>query len=261
MNYRILCASLGLVAALASPHAAGQVVDPALPVAGISQLALAEQWAKWALETPAASNPLFDSTGAFAGVNNGGPVYFLAGNTGGLAERSFNVEAGKPLFFPIINSFDLEVPSDGCDLKCASAFLSDIAGASHVHATLDGKDLLTFPSYRQTSTAFFDINLPASVRDELGFPERYVGHLDAIVDGYWVALEGLSPGNHTLVFGGTLPGATPFTLEVIDHVNAVPEPGTAAMLLAGIALLGWVSRGRRALPRSTYPARTVANTC
>lgn len=268
MNKRTLLNIVTVLAALAAvpafglaiddgsvlPSPSNQVVNPTLPVAGTSQLELSQQWWQWALSIPAASNPLLDTTGASAHTNNDGPVFFVAGNAGGSSTRSFTAPTGKPIFFPLVNAFDLEVPTDGCNFQCASGFIPGVGGATNLHATLDGQDLLAFPSFRQTSTAFFTVNLPASLRDAFGFPSQYVGALDSISDGYWVALSGLSAGPHTLVFGGTIPelapGASPFTVEVTAHIAAVPEPETYALLLAGFGIVGWAAsrRSTRALP-------------
>lgn len=225
------------------PSGSAQVIDPSQSVAGSSQLALSEQWAQWALGAEAASNPILDTTGAFANTNNGGPVFFIAGSTGGATTRSFNVPQGKPIFFPIINAFDLEVPSDGCDLSCAFSFIPYVGNVDNLNATLDGQNLLSYPSFRQTSTSFFTVNLPASFRDALGFPAQYVGNLDAVSDGYFVALSGLSPGPHALSFGGSFPDA-PFGLQVTANINvtAVPEPRTYALLLAGLGVVAWSAR-------------------
>ena len=69
---------------------------------------LATSWWQWALETPASENPLTDTTGQFAAVNQSGRVWFLAGNTGGTTVRTITVPSGKALFFPIVNVFDAE---------------------------------------------------------------------------------------------------------------------------------------------------------
>jgi hypothetical protein len=50
---------------------------------------------------------LLDTTGAFAGVDNNRPVFFIAGtfSTGdaaGAADRTFDVPAGKPLLIPML---------------------------------------------------------------------------------------------------------------------------------------------------------------
>ena len=226
---RNLAGAIALFGAVGMTQAG--VVDPTQPVAGSTQLQLAEQWLQWALSIDAASNPMLDTTGAYAHVNNLGPVFFVAGNTGGSSTRTFTVPAGKPIFFPVVTAYDIEVPGAGCDLQCAFAWIPYVGGATGLYARLDGQDLLTFPSYRQTSTAFFTVDVPASLSSVLFGGPPYVGILDAIVDGYWVAVEGLTPGPHTLEFGGTFPDIS-FTLDVTDTVN-VPEPGTLGLLLLG----------------------------
>ena len=238
---------------LAGPTAAA-VVDPTASVAGVSQLTLSEQWWQWALSIPNASNPITDTTGANAGINNNGPVFFLAGNTGGSSTRSFNVPAGRPLFFPVLNGFDVEFKNDpNCGLACAFAFLDQLnmSGATNLHATLDGVDLLTFPNYRQRSTQFFTAHWSNPEPFAFGLPE---GDYDVVSDGYWVALDGLAPGAHTLVFSGMTPS---FTLEVTDNISAVPEPETFGLVLLG--LLAAVGTRRRVNDRAAVvsigPAR------
>ena len=69
--------------------------------------------------------------------------------------------------------------------------------------------------------------------------------------GYWLMVSGLSPGEHTLTFGGAespWPVAPDgFSTSVIDRINVgVPEPATWAMMLLGFAGLGYAGyrRGR-----------------
>lgn len=249
----VIVACVLFAGSLTAARAADMVIDPTQAVAGYSHLELSQQWWQWAIAAPAATNPLFDATGADAGANNNGPVFFLAGNAGGLSVRTFDVPVGKPVFFPVINAFDAEVPNDSdCNIQCAFTYLDtyDIAGSVHLHATLDGKDLLLeYPSFRQRSTSFFSLDVP--VDDPFGFPPPYEGTLDAITDGYWVALDGLSPGKHTLVFGGT--SGSGFTVEVVDFMTAVPEVETYALMLAGLLVVGSVTQRRRSVAVTESP--------
>lgn len=164
--------------------------------------------------------------------------------------RTVSAPAGVAIFFPILNAIDIEANtklslSPGhpgyCDLACAFGWLTgyNIGGAGNLTATLDGSDLLTFLSYRQTSTDFFDINLP--IDNVFGFPDPYNGLLDAVSDGYWIALAGLALCDYTLTFGGTFnydedQGAPAGTdrLDVIVNLRVVPEPATLALLSVGI---------------------------
>ena len=81
-------------------------------VAGKSAVDWTAAWWTWAQQSPVAKNPFTDSTGAFAHVNNDGPVFFVAGTNGvsGTVTRTFTAPAGKPLLVPMINFFDLSQP-------------------------------------------------------------------------------------------------------------------------------------------------------
>src|SRR6059058_3845619 len=82
---------------------------------------LATRWWQWALGTPASENPLTDTTGQFAAVNQSpsGRIWFLAGNFGGTTVRTITVPKGAALFFPIVNVFDVE---DGIGIPGGTRF-------------------------------------------------------------------------------------------------------------------------------------------
>ena len=113
-------------------------------------------------------------------------------------------------------------------------------GWVHVGTTLNGQNLLTYPSYRQTSTALSSVNLPA----DTFWSGLNTGAHDFVTDGYWVALEPLDRGSYTLAFGGeSVWGA----LEVVD-VLRVPEPSSLLLTLCALAPLAaqWRRRAREA---------------
>ena len=57
------------------------------------------KWWQWMLSSPQNVSPLTDQTGNNCGKNQNGPVWFLAGTTGGPATRSCNIPAGKSMLF------------------------------------------------------------------------------------------------------------------------------------------------------------------
>jgi hypothetical protein len=206
------------------------VVAPGETVAEKSQLQLSQEWWQWALGAPASRNPLLDEDGSFAQVENDGPVFFVAGSIFGVPTvRTFTVPAGRPIFFPVINNVFIETPPPECfpSVSCALGKVTPfITDATNFNATLDGQSLL-IPSetpFRQTSLDFFFIALPDD--NLFGAPaDSYA----AVSDGYWVAVEGLSAGPHTLAFGAT---SGTFLVDVTANLR-VPEPGTLGLVLLG----------------------------
>jgi hypothetical protein len=73
---------------------------------------LTAKWWQWALSIPVFENPLLDQTGEKCMVGQRGPVWFLVGNFGGGdTTRSCSIPEGKRLFFPVINSVNIDTPN------------------------------------------------------------------------------------------------------------------------------------------------------
>lgn len=230
-----------------SAPATAAVIPPSTLVAGISQAALADQFYRWLLEAPGGSNnPLFDTTGAAAHVNNTGPVFLVAGsNGGGFVTRSFSVPENKPLFVPIVTTADIELPlsldANSCLGKsdptaCAIAFLDTFPLTGGLEAKLDGVDLVAdfTPFFQQSST--LQSFCPPSNDNIFGVPAGECGGF--VQKGYYIALDALSPGEHILEFGSAEGG-----FGAID-VLRVPEP-TSLVLFTG-ALVGLAAFRRKA---------------
>ncbi|MEF8701522.1 MAG: PEP-CTERM sorting domain-containing protein [Candidatus Accumulibacter sp. UW20] len=243
---RVIAAAMVLFGA-AGLAQAFEIIAPDQPVAGKSQLEWSQEWWQWALGAPASDNPLLDPDGSLAQVGNNGPVFFVAGSIFGVpTDRTFTVPAGRPIFFPVINNLWIETPPIVCfpDFPCAldqiTPFITD---ATDLHATLDGQNLLIPDAlgFRQTSSEFFLIALPDD--NLFGAPEDAY---PAVSDGYWVAVEGLSPGPHTLIFGAT---SGDFLVEVTANLT-VPEPGTLGLVLLGaLVATGRFRSGTAVTPR------------
>jgi hypothetical protein len=185
---------------------------------------LAAKWWEWALETPAYENPLTDTTGQFAGVNQPkGPVWFLAGNTGGATVRTFTVPAGKALFFPIVNVFDVEdatIKGGGVfflvphPVQTAQAFVAAvIATATGLSAEVDGTPIPITTADLEQSTPF-SLQLPAD--NILGVPAG--AYFPAIDSGYYVLLRPLSVGQHTIHWAGSIT-FFPLSLDVTYNIT------------------------------------------
>jgi hypothetical protein len=251
-----------------------QIVPPGNDVSGESQLFWAQAWWQWALEIPAANNPLTDTTGADAGVNNSGPVFFLAAfisvnGSGGpdmdTVSRTITVPEGKPVFFPVINSFFVPINGNGTantspcpsplTLTCAINAAS-FTEFENMAVQLDGTTLLDnsqIETYRQMSTSYFSFDLPGTTVPS----ENVLGVTGPIApgantwtqDGFYITLDDLSVGTHILHFHGegvSLAGG-PISLDVTDTLNVVvPEPFTWAMMLVGFVGLGILGLRSRA---------------
>jgi hypothetical protein len=182
---------------------------------------LAAQWWQWALAEPTSDNPLLDSTGQFAAVNQRGRVWFLAGNEGGTTIRTITVPAGKALFFPIVNTFDVEdgigLPGDiqfmvHKPLQVAQALVSSIiATATGLSCQVDGIPLQITAANLEQSTPF-SLFLPAN--NILGVPAGV--YFPSIDSGYYVLLNPLSAGSHTIHFAGSI---TNFSLDVTYNIT------------------------------------------
>jgi hypothetical protein len=194
-------------------------------------------WWQWAYSFPAEINPILDETGAFSGLGQSGPVWFLAGSSGATVERACTVPFGKAIFFPIINVLnDYPCPPSSNFEPAPGQSLADFLTQAddwymnHVTALaveVDGVALQNLREYRGTSRLFHVKADPSleSVMDPCitGTPQP------AVSDGYWVMLAPLTPGHHILHFTGTYT----FTLEadgfdwvstvdVTDHLTVAP---------------------------------------
>ena len=188
---------------------ASVLVVPSVSKADLLQ-DLSAQWWQQVLSIPTAANPLTEVTGANCMVGQRGNVWFLTGifNSGGTLSRSCSVPEGVSLFFPIVNSLQVNIPNT-CGQRgpmsvdkmrvIAAVFIDGISGMT---ATLDGAPLagitriksIPFVSAFPVENIFVapcNGDLPAGI------------YSPSVDDGYYVKLDGLSVGKHTLHFTAT----------------------------------------------------------
>jgi hypothetical protein len=177
-------------------------------------------------QSPADANPVEDTTGAFANQNNDGPVFFIAGTSlgePGSAVREFEVPAGTPLLVPLINTFDTLDPEE-IEEQLVAEFRQSVVDA---FASIDGKAVLD-PLSHYEETGFFSLGefRPGTVIAELATSAGLEIPLGTPLyptkaGGYWLVIEGLNPGDHTLHFGGST--SEGLSTEVTDFIHVVRE--------------------------------------
>jgi hypothetical protein len=186
----------------------------------------AAAWWQWVMSIPADRNPLTDTTGEFAGENQDGPVWFVAGTFGGSAERSFTVPAGKAIFLPVFNwifgagvfECDPTVPGVPCDVPVLQALAAANTEAAEVlEVSIDGVPLENPRRYRASSPGPFAIQYPDN--SVVGVPAG--AYFPQVTDGYWLMLAPLAKGTHEIRVHVRAPG-TIFGLieyDVIHHID------------------------------------------
>ncbi len=198
-----------------------EVFPPESKPYGLTYGEWSAKWWQWALSIPADTSPLQDKTGENCDVNQSGPVWFLAGTTGGPAERTCVVPAGRAIFFPIVNGYGsfAENPLIKTESELRALGKSSFDQVKIVEATVDGVKLENLENYRVQSPLF---NFTYPKNNIGGVPP---GPSQAIADGYWVMLHPLSAGEeHTIHFRGGIvdPTATSninFVTDVIYHLT------------------------------------------
>ena len=184
-------------------------VPPTENVSGISQSEWSLRWWKWANSFERKDSPISDQTGELCGSRQGGSLWFLAGTYGTHRTiRTCKIPKQKYLFFPLINY--LVTPRVSHSSSCESV-TNTAAGItdnpSALVLDLDGKQVKDLVPYRQATECF----------ETQSLKNRKVWVYPSAANGYYVMLRPLSPGKHTLNFGGILPDmmqAVTYTLEV-----------------------------------------------
>jgi hypothetical protein len=218
--------AISLIAALAlaipghNAHAAATTTPTVLPPTSLSfgktYGAWSAAWWRYVALQPAATNPVIDTKGVNCGVGQSSttPVFFLVGSFGSdPVTRTCTVPAGKALFFPLINTADVHTPGDAtptAQLLWDEMEVTRGFSISTLHASIDGVPVsnlnpATTP-YRtcagpvsQCSAPAFSLFLPAA--NVFGLPAGT--YSPAVADGFYLLLAPLTPGVHTITFGGT----------------------------------------------------------
>jgi hypothetical protein len=180
---------------VAAQTAMAPVLDPQQKVDGTSQAEYAERWWQWATRLPDGVRAYQDPSGAQCGMNQSGPVWFLAGTEGTMhVNRRCDIPVGRFVFFPVIAMIVHASPGRPIDCKTAQAQVhSNNDHLAEASVTLDGLAIQRVGSHRIRSARCFDAYARAR------YLEHHEAYVPAAIDGYWIMLGPLGEGTHHLV--------------------------------------------------------------
>jgi len=149
----------------------------------------------WFMQFPADVNLREHYTPEKCTIAQSGPVWFLPDNLVSNEERTCTIPSEKAIILPILNGICWEDTADAILMNDRELTECAKAGNEYgvISATLDGRTIKDLNSYR-TLSPFFNITVP----DNAIFDNSMAGNWKAIVDGFYLFLEPLPPGNHTI---------------------------------------------------------------
>ena len=212
-----------------------RVYAPHSTVAGQSMQEWAADWWRLVFETQVhtgsqVTHPNLDQTGANAAQGDVGDAFFLFGTfaPGEITRTNVTIPAGTPIFIPILpmefSNYDTPDPNFNFPGNYSAAELAGFADASaksvrrrgDVFLSVDGVEVHGVVAHKEASPVTYTLPATDNILQFFGLP--FSGPVaPAAVDGYYVMLQPLSPGEHTIVFGGTIP-TNPFPL-LTDFTN------------------------------------------
>ena len=184
----------------------------------------AARWQQWAFGAPSAVSPQTDSTGANCAQGQAGPIWWLAGSFGGSTTRSCNIPADKAVFLAILNEFWITFLTDPPQtIKEKRQILAQFMDGATIAIEIDGKSVKKASSYRVASDVF-DETFPLD--NVLGLDTSICAQgKDGLLhcspdfnDGYYLLLEPLPAGDHTIHATGTTADGS-FSLELTFNLT------------------------------------------
>ena len=163
------------------------IVSPNSSPYNVSYAEWTARWWQWLLSIPIETSPVNDKTGKNSKINQSGPVWFLAGTTGGEGKRICTVPTEKSVLFPILNfgATFADEPTIKTEEQLQVLAKREMDIVSDLSVTFDGIELNELQKYRVQSP-LFNIILP-----EHNLFGGIPGPTRGISDGYWLFLESL----------------------------------------------------------------------
>jgi hypothetical protein len=201
--------------------AAADVVPTNQPVAGQSQGAWTVNWWQTMVPLPADQNPSTDPDGSSAAAGDLGSVFMLAGTFSGTASRTITVQSDQHHFVPLFGL--VYINSEGeTEAEMRGWADEDMPFAVGLFADLNGTPLVADLLTQR-------IDSPPGLFDLTFNPDNIFrlppGTYGCVATGYWLMLEPLAIGTHTLEFGGGSlgnPFVPDFLVNLTYTINVVP---------------------------------------
>jgi hypothetical protein len=199
-------AAVSAVAADAPP--AVTIIDADEIVFDHSQVEWAEAYLQWIASFARDNSPASDTTGSHCAAKQRGEVWFLASSDGTApVVRACTIPAGKTLFVPIVSTTErsnsLE-PNCGSMARLAAGALAHV---SRLAMTIDGRPVDDLAGHRLPTGECFALG----ARQTAGSSAKA-----AVADGYYVMLQPLPPGPHTIAVDARIDGITRSTTYRLD---------------------------------------------
>lgn len=148
------------------------------------------------MQFPIEVSPLLDPDGRYGATDQPSTsVWFLAGTSGGDANRYCRFSGEKAIFFPLVNdliSF-VEYNALKTEKELHEYARADLDEAGHLYAAVDGIKLEHLEKNR-VHTESFNVDMYTESSGSV--------RTTAVSDGHWVFLKPLPSGRHTIIFGG-----------------------------------------------------------
>jgi hypothetical protein len=184
------------------------------------------EWWKWIYAASTNRSPLLDGDGSLAGQGQPPGSVFLVANiaTPGTVTRTFTVEEGKYLFFPVryvtLDNVDFPIPLSVEELRDTAAGVVGVM--TNLHAAIDDQPIDVL-EHRVPSPVFsFNFETGDNL-DSLIYGHEVTGLVDPIVsDGYWIMVQPLAVGTHVITFGGEIGPPYNSSKQIRDTITVVP---------------------------------------
>jgi hypothetical protein len=200
------------------PPAAASPSSPTVYGKTIGDWGLA--WWQWAIDSTAANNPITSDGAVDCSAGQSGRVWFLAGTFGTTAVRSCSVPASKALFLAIYNTLWWNPEDCKRPLGCRRTAAEQMDNITSWTCRIDGRPCIFTNQVVRDQSNPLPLNIPpySWLVTEVGYTPGLREF--AIADGYWIMLDPLPAGPHTIRITTTAPGG--FALDVTFNLTVTP---------------------------------------